>query len=83
MSELTCPNCGRSVGANAADYEDHYADQYGHAEGCALSMLLTVVADRGHDVNDADLTRIDVNLLWDRFLGPAADQVERDLGLTD
>lgn len=76
---MICPNCNRNL--DDPQEPDFLLDDYGHANGCLLSVMLTVLSDRGHDVSDADLTKIDADQLWERFGGPAADFVAEQLGL--
>lgn len=76
---MICPNCGRDT--DAPDQDDPCRDEYGHASGCFLSMCLTTLADRGHDVDDIDFTNVDVDALWEGYGGPAVDFVAEQLGL--
>lgn len=76
---MVCPNCGRDAAGGEGEWAP--TDSFGHWEGCLLSTLLTVLADRGLNVADADLNKVDVDVLWDRYGGPAADFVAQELGL--
>jgi hypothetical protein len=67
---MKCPNCGGR------------SDNAPHKAGCLLDVLLTLLRDRGHDLSDVDISKVDTDVLWTRFGGPAADQVARELGLT-
>jgi hypothetical protein len=70
-----CPNCGRR-------FYDLTGEE--HAEsGCFLGMLVGLVLDRGvGPVGSADIAAFeDVDGLWDRWGGPAADEIEEALGV--
>lgn len=77
---MKCPNCGRDSEAPTEGFE---IDQYGHHEGCAISMLLGVLDDRGFDITRdyPDVSNVDATFLWDTYLGPAADALAGMLDL--
>jgi predicted RNA-binding Zn-ribbon protein involved in translation (DUF1610 family) len=69
-----CPNCGRT-------YEDLTEDRHTES-GCFLGMLIGVLEDRDVAVTHDSVAAavIDIDGLWDRYGGPAADDLERMLG---
>lgn len=64
-----CPNCRQQVPK----------DKPGHETGCLIGALLRVLEDRGHDLSDCDITAIDVDAMFERYLGPAADAIAYEL----
>lgn len=66
-----CPNCGAELCTAGPPA--------GHRPGCLLHALLTVVEDRGYEVRSECLADLDVDQLWDRVGGPAADWLEAQL----
>lgn len=70
---VDCPNCDHSIRPEAPTT--------GHADGCLISSLFTVLEDRDLDVTTFDLTKIDMDELWGRFGGPAADWLADEMGV--
>lgn len=69
---MNCPNCDITV------------DRVGspvHLNGCVIGSLLSVLQDRGHDLSHVDLSKIDVDMLWDEYCGPATDALAGMLDL--
>lgn len=70
---VDCPNCDRSIDPNAPTT--------GHSDGCLVASILTVLEDRDHHVSAFDITKVDINTLWDKFGGPAADWMAEQMGI--
>ena len=66
--ELRCPNCRQTHRGVSA---------------CALGVVLSVIEDRGElaldTITPEILAAIDIDELWERFGGPAADWLEERL----
>lgn len=71
VAEVECPNCGLAVDPRKP----------AHSTGCVVGGLLAVIEDRDEFdfATVDDLSVIDTDELWGRFLGPAADQIEQEL----
>lgn len=66
---MECPNCaGRP-------------EKAAHGDGCVLGALVHVLEDRGHDLAEVDLEKVDADFFWTSFGGPAADWVAQELGI--
>lgn len=70
---VDCPNCGNAI--------DPRKPLDGHQPHCLLNVLLGVLMDRDHVPSEFDLTKIDPDILWDRFGGTAADWVAEQMGI--
>lgn len=58
-------------------------DKPGHNTGCVVGALLTVLEDRGFDFAGTEIANIDADRLWESTFGPAADEIERVLTVSD
>jgi len=69
---VNCPNCGFDL------------NRFGgpaHRNGCVLGGMLTVLEDRGHELDPEHVQRIDVDAFWESFGGPGADFCAAQMGL--
>jgi hypothetical protein len=69
-----CPNCGHVITCYRVGVSDS------HDPGCVVGGLLGTMEDRGEfqfDTSAGDnLYSMDVDKLWEEFLGPAVDKIE-------
>jgi hypothetical protein len=71
---VKCPNCGKKLTATGSP---------AHSNGCVLGALFGVLQDRGHAPKDmaANFDKIDLDVFWEQFGGPAADFLAMQMGL--
>ncbi len=71
---VKCPNCDREL--SIANRCEHISS------GCLLGVFEGVLADRGYEPEQLDLSKVDSDALWGRFGGKAVDWVAEQMGLT-
>jgi hypothetical protein len=71
---VQCPNC---------DFWLTISNRREHVNsGCLLAVLEGVLSDRGYEPDELDLSKVDADVMWERFGGKAADWVAQQMGLT-
>lgn len=70
---VRCPNCDQ--------YIDPREPAQDHGENCLAGVVISTLLDRDHEPDSLDVTKIDVNQLWDRFGGPMVNWAAEVMGI--